>query len=207
MYHFYLHAPLHSNFPPALATWRRKGSRISQPGRIMKKNNVVKGIRKCFAFSLLRGPYYLLYVLTLGFMVCIFLLPDEETLKMLNIAFPVVAIVAGISFSWAQCLHNGVFKQKVLHASKRFFHSLILLFLTILLKYISFVPIPAVYRPKPLLVILDGLNFCTAGAALLFFYGGIHVISNYLWIDEGVEKGENGATMENPIGNSDPDPD
>jgi len=164
----------------------------------MKKKSAGRFIRKCFVASVLRGPYYLLYVLTLGFMVCIFLLPDGETLKMLNVAFPVVAIVAGISFSWAQCLQKGVFKQKVLHASKRFFHSLILLFLTILVKYISFVPTPAMFRPKPLLVILDGLVFCTAGAALLLSQGGIRVISKFLWIDEGEEKGGNGETMENP---------
>ena len=153
----------------------------------MKKNSTINGIRKFILFTLLRGPYYLLYVLTTAFMVCIFLLPGRETLTMLNIAFPVVAIVTGISFSWTQCLPGGAVKRMAYHAARRFFHSLILIFLSILLKYVSIAPIPDTLRPKALLVVLDGLGFCTAGAALLFFFGGMHVVACRLLVDEREE--------------------
>jgi hypothetical protein len=64
----------------------------------IKSNGFFAGIG---AFCFYRVPFYLLSVL--GFVVCIFRLPDEETLQMLNVSFPVVGILAGISLQKWPC--------------------------------------------------------------------------------------------------------
>jgi hypothetical protein len=78
----------------------------------MKNTGKNKVIANISVVLFLKAPFYLLYVFTLCFVLCVFRLPDEEALIMLNISFPVVGILAGIAFSWAQCLPEGACKAK-----------------------------------------------------------------------------------------------
>jgi hypothetical protein len=103
----------------------------------------------------------------------------------------VVGILAGISFSWAQCLPEGAGKAKALLASKRFFHSLVLLCLGIICKYISFANIPGMAVPRPVLFIMGILVYYAIGVALAFFFAGLHAISRYLWSDDPGDTGRN----------------
>jgi hypothetical protein len=63
--------------------------------------------RKLAIVIFFRVPFYLLYVLTLVFVIAVFRMQAEEALRMLNISFPVVGALAAISFSWAQCRTGG----------------------------------------------------------------------------------------------------
>ena len=92
--------------------------------------------------------------------------------------------LAGIAFSWAQCLKEDARKEKALLASKQFFQSLILLFLTILLKYISFVHVPGIAIPNPVVIIFKILIFYSLGATAVFFFAGLYTTSKYLWREE-----------------------
>jgi hypothetical protein len=96
----------------------------------------------------------------------------------------VVGILAGISFSWVQCLPEGVHKVKALLASKLFFHSLILLCLAIMAKYISFANIPGMVVPRPVIVIMEILGYYAIGSALAFFYARLYTTGRYLWARE-----------------------
>jgi hypothetical protein len=132
-------------------------------------------------FLFFKAPFYLLYALTFCFVIVVFILPCNESLNMLNISFPVVGILAGISFSWAQCLPEGPRKEKALRASKRFFHSLILLCLGIICKYITFADLPGMDLPLAAIVVMEILVYYAILTALGFFYAGLHAISRDLW--------------------------
>jgi hypothetical protein len=147
----------------------------------MKNTGKYKVFTAIRAICFYKAPFFILYLLTLAFVIAIFKLPDEESLHLLNISFPVVGILAGISFSWAQCLPAGVHKVKALLASKLFFHSLILLCLAIMAKYISFANIPGMAIPRPVIVIMEILGYYAIGSALLFFYAGLHATGRNLW--------------------------
>ena len=75
--------------------------------------------RKLAALIFLQVPFYLLYVLTLVFVIAVFRMQDEEALQMLNISFPVVGALAAISFSWAQCRTGGFEKERARAANPR----------------------------------------------------------------------------------------
>jgi hypothetical protein len=140
-------------------------------------------IKRISSFIFLQAPFYLLYPLTLAFVIAVFKLPDEEAMQMLNISFPVVGILAGIAFSWAQCLKEDARKEKALLASKQFFHSLILLFLTILLKYISFVHVPGITIPYPAVIVFKILIFYSLGVTVAFFMAALHTTRKHLWLE------------------------
>jgi hypothetical protein len=142
------------------------------------KNRVIAGISGLLFF---KAPFYLLYAFTFCFVICVFRLPGGESLNLLNFSFPVVGILAGIAFSWAQCLPEGAQKERALIASKRFFHSLVLLCLGIICKYISFANIPGMAVPRPVLFIMGILVYYAIGVALAFFYAGLHATSKNLW--------------------------
>ena len=150
----------------------------------MEKTAKYRLISNINAVLFFKAPFYLLYVLTGCFVLCVFRLPDKDTLNMLNYAFPVVGILAGIAFSWAQCLPEGPHKTKALAASKRFFHALILLCLGIMVKYLSFAAIPGIDLPQPALVAMEILVYYAVGAALVFFYTGLHATAGNLWAQE-----------------------
>jgi hypothetical protein len=160
------------------------------------KNRVIAGISGLLFF---KAPFYLLYALTFCFVLCVFRLPGNESLNLLNISFPVVGILAGIAFSWAQCLPEGAQKERALLASKRFFHSLVLLCLGIICKYITFANIPGMAVPRAALVIMDIIVYYAIGVALVFFYAGLHAISRYLWSDDPGDNGRNSARVSGAV--------
>jgi hypothetical protein len=137
--------------------------------------------KKILAFCFIHAPFYLLCVIALAFVIALFKLPPEESLQALNVSFPVVGILAGISFTWAQCLPEGNKKEKALLASKQFFHSLIMLLLAILTKYLSLEQIPGITVPRPVLMIIEILVYYSVCTALAFFYAGLFTTSRNLW--------------------------
>jgi hypothetical protein len=147
----------------------------------MKNTSKYKALSAIGVFLFFKAPFYLLYALTFCFVLVVFILPCDESLNLLNISFPVVGILAGISFSWAQCLPEGGRKEKALRASKRFFHSLILLCLGIICKYITFADLPGMDLPRPALVVMEILVYYAILTALGFFYAGLHITGGNLW--------------------------
>jgi hypothetical protein len=135
-------------------------------------------------FVFCKAPFYLLYVLVPAFLVAVLAMPAAESLKMLNVAFAAVGFMAGIGFSWAQSVPEGAAKDKVMLASKRFLHCLMLLFLAILLKFVAMVGIPGVGVPRVMAVVIVVLVWYAVGTALVFFYSGLHMTSRLLWHDE-----------------------
>jgi hypothetical protein len=156
---------------------------------IMEKAGKYRVLSYIRAILFRKAPFYLLYVLTGCFVLCVFRLPDKESLNMLNFSFPVVGILAGIAFSWTQCLPEGPHKSNALLASKRFFHSLVLLCLGIMGKYLSFAKIPGMDLPRPAIITMEILVYYAIGGALVFFYAGLHTTAGNLWGDDRGDAG------------------
>ncbi|MBN1127745.1 MAG: hypothetical protein JXA71_02090 [Chitinispirillaceae bacterium] len=56
----------------------------------MKNTGKYRVLSAISAFFFFKAPFYLLYALTVCFVLCVFILPDEQAINLLNISFPVV---------------------------------------------------------------------------------------------------------------------
>jgi hypothetical protein len=99
----------------------------------------LKTLQKKTLKSFWKVPPVLVFFILLYYCFIVLFNISEDTTKITNIGFGIVAVLAGLSFSASSALPlNEKFKDDFLYAGERFFHAALFLLLASLLKYAAF---------------------------------------------------------------------